>query len=86
MTCVPTAAHTSPTELGRLAKQAGVKSLVATHFGHFDSLSPVLKRGCRKALAGRVNGPEQLDNMVSDIRLSYVGPLRLAHDLMRIEL
>jgi hypothetical protein len=42
--------------------------------------------GCRKALAGRVNGPEQLDNMVSDIRLSYVGPLRLAHDLMRIEL
>jgi ribonuclease Z len=86
VTCVPTAAHTSPTELGRLAKQAGVKSLVATHFGHFDSLSPVLKRAAGKHLPVELMGPEQLDNMVSDIRLSYVGPLRLAHDLMRIEL
>jgi ribonuclease Z len=83
---VGTAAHTSPTDLGRLAKEAGVKSLVATHFGHFDSLSPVLKQAAGKHLPIDLMGPEQLDCLVRDIRASYPGPLRLAHDLMRIDL
>lgn len=83
---VGTAAHTSPTELGQIAARAGAKSLVATHFGHFDSLSPVLKRAAGKHLPVDAMGPEQLDAMARDIRAHYKGSLRLAHDLMRIDL
>jgi ribonuclease Z len=83
---VGTAAHTSPTELGRIAQRAGAKSLVATHFGHFDSLSPVLKRAAGNHLPVDAMGPEQLDFMARDIRASFKGTLRLAQDLMRIEL
>lgn len=83
---VGTAAHTSPTELGQIAHKAGVKLLVPTHFGHFDSLSPVLKRAAGKHLPVELMGPDQLDAMVKDIKVHYKGPLRLAHDLMRIDL
>lgn len=83
---VGTAAHTSPTELGQIAERAGAKSLVATHFGHFDSLSPVLKRAAGNHLPVDAMGPEQLDFMARDIRAHYKGNLRLAQDLMRIDL
>jgi ribonuclease Z len=84
-TGVGTVAHTSPLELGRLAASAKVKSLVATHIGHMDSLSPVLKRAAAKQLPVELMGPHQLDAMVADIRKEYPGPLRIAHDLMRID-
>ena len=32
-------AHTPPTDLGKIAQQAGVKKLVATHFGHLTHQS-----------------------------------------------
>jgi ribonuclease Z len=83
---VGTFAHTSPLELGEIATKAGVKSLVATHFGHFDSLSPVLKRAAGKHLPVDLMGPHQLDAVIADIRRGYRGPVRLAHDLMRIDL
>jgi ribonuclease Z len=82
---VGTAAHTSPTELGHIAQRAGAKALVATHFGHFDSLSPVLKRAAGKHLPVELMGPQQLDYMARDIRAHYKGSLRLAQDLMRID-
>ena len=85
-TGVGTVAHTSPLELGALAASAGVRSLVATHIGHMDSLSPVLKRAAGKHLPVDLMGPQQLDAMVADIRKDYAGPLRIAHDLMRIDL
>ncbi len=83
---VGTAAHTSPSELGKIAARAQVRSLVATHFGHFDSLSPVLKRAAGKHLPVELMGPHQLDAMSKDIRAEYAGEFRLAHDLMRIDL
>lgn len=83
---VGTFAHTSPTELGKLATQAGAKSVVATHFGHFDSLSPIIKRAAGAHLPIDLMGPHQLDVVAADIRKHYAGPLRLAHDLMRIDL
>jgi ribonuclease Z len=83
---VGTFAHTSPTELGKLATAAGAKSLVATHFGHFDSLSPVLKQAAGAHLPVELMGPHQMDIVAADIRRHYAGPLRLAHDLMRIDL
>lgn len=83
---VGTAAHTSPTDVGKVASQNRVKSLVATHFGHYDSLSPVLKRAAGKHLPIELMGPHLLDEVVLDIRKNYSGTLRLAQDLMRIDL
>lgn len=85
-TGVGTYSHTSPTDLGKIATQANVKSLVATHFGHFDSTSPVLKRAAAHHLPVDLMGPHLMDEIVADIRKNYAGPLRLAHDLMRIDL
>jgi len=83
---VGTFAHTSPTELGRLACDAGVKSLVATHIGHFDSLNPVLKRAAGRHLPVELMGAHQLDAVAADIRRTYSGPLQIARDLMTIYL
>jgi len=85
-TGVGTFAHTSPMELGRIAADAGVKLLVATHIGHVDSLSPVLKRAAGKHLPVELMGPHQIDAMIADLQLHYGGPVRVAHDLMRIDL
>jgi hypothetical protein len=41
---IGTWAHTSPHDLGKIAVAARAKSLVATHFGHFDTTNPVLKK------------------------------------------
>ena len=60
--------------------------MVATHIGHVDSLSPVLKRAAGKHLPVDLMGPHQIDAFVSEIRSVYRGPLQIAHDLMRIDL
>jgi ribonuclease Z len=83
---VGTFSHTSPLGLGLIAAEAKVKSVVATHFGHFDSTSPVLKRAAGKHLPVELMGPHLMEDVVTDIRRNYRGPLRLAHDLMRIDL
>jgi ribonuclease Z len=85
-TGVGTYAHTSPLGLGLLARESRAKSVVATHFGHFDSTSPVLKRAAGKHLPVELMGPHLLDEVVRDIRLNYAGPLQLAHDGLRIDL
>lgn len=79
-------AHTSPTELGELATRARAKRLLATHFGHFDSTSPLIKRIAVHHFPVDQMGPHLLDDMVRDIRKGYAGELRIAHDLMRIDL
>lgn len=83
---VGTFSHTSPLELGRLATRANAKRLVATHFGHFDSTSPVIKRAAGAHLPIELMGPHMLDDVATDIRRHYGGDLMLAHDLMRIDL
>jgi ribonuclease Z len=83
---VGTFSHTSPGELGRLAVDCRVKHLIATHIGHVDSLSPVLKRAAVKHMPVELMGPQQIDAFVTDIRRAYKGPLQIAHDLMRIDL
>lgn len=84
-TNIGTYAHTSPTELGKLAVRAEVKSLVATHFGHFDTTNPVLKRFLAKHMPIELVGPEFMESVVRDIRKHYKGPLTMARDLMRID-
>jgi ribonuclease Z len=78
--------HTSPLELGRLAAEAGARQVVATHFGHFDTCNPVLKGYLKNHMPIHLVGPGFMESVVSDIRAHYQGPLRLAHDLMRIDL
>ena len=83
---IGTSAHTSPKDLGEIASRAGVKYLVANHFGHFDTINPVLKKHLATHMPIERVGPELLDEMVADIRRSYAGPMQLAQELMRLEL
>lgn len=83
---IGTYAHTSPTELGRLATRAKVKSLVATHFGHFDTTSTILRKSLARHMPIELVGPEFMESVVRDIRKHYARPLSIAHDLMRIDL
>ncbi|MEM7347274.1 MAG: MBL fold metallo-hydrolase, partial [Chloroflexota bacterium] len=83
---IGTYAHTSPTELGKLATRAGVKSLVATHFGHFDTTNPILKKFLSLHMPAELIGPAFMEDVVQDIRQHWSGELRIAHDLMRIDL
>lgn len=79
-------AHTSPGALGVLAKRAGVKALAATHFGHFESAHPLIKQAGALHFPVESMGPHLMDQVVSEIRRNYQGPLHIAHDLLRIDL
>ncbi len=83
---VGTWAHTSPGDLGEIAKKANAKRLVATHFGSFDTSNPVVKSIMSVHMPAEIIGPALLDEVAADIRRSYQGDLRLAHDNMRIDL
>lgn len=83
---IGTWAHTSPTDLGEIAVRSNVKSLVATHFAHFDSTRPVVRELMTKHMPVDLMGSAMMEEMVADIRKSWKGDLRMAHDLMRIDL
>lgn len=85
-TKVGTFAHTPPSALGKIAKDAGVKKLVATHFGHFESTNPMILKAAKNHMPVELMGPHMMDDVVRDIRKNYDGELLLAHDLMRIDL
>lgn len=84
-TGVGTYAHTSPTELGRIAARANVKRLLPTHFGHFDCTHPLIRRIARHHMPVELMGPQRMDEVVRDIRRHYRGPLQIASDLLRID-
>ncbi len=83
---VGTWSHTSPTELGEIAARTGAGQLVATHFGSFDTTNPVIIKAQAIHMPKDIIGPHLLDEVAVDIRRNYSGPLRLAHDLMRIDI
>ncbi len=83
---VGTWAHTSPVELGRIAAASRCRSLVATHFGSFDTNWPVVRDMMSVHMPREMIGPDLMEHVVADIRRSYKGELRLAHDGMRIDL
>ncbi|WP_112323685.1 MBL fold metallo-hydrolase [Oceanibium sediminis] len=85
-TGVGTFNHTTPTQVGEVAAECGAKALVATHFGHFDTVSPAMKQAAGAHMPVDLCGPHLLDEVADDIRKTYSGPLYLAHDLMRIDL
>jgi ribonuclease Z len=85
-TGVGTFNHTTPAHVGETAALAGAKALVVTHFGHFDTVNPALKRAAVAHMPVEQCGPHLLDEVARDVRRTYSGPLYLAHDLMRIDL
>lgn len=87
-TGVGTFAHTSPTELGKIATRSGTKRLVATHFANFHSTAvlPLVKRVSGAHYVLEDIGPHQMDAVARDIRRHYSGPVQLASDMLRIDL
>lgn len=83
---VGTWSHTSPIELGKLAQAAKAERLVATHFGSYDTTNPIVKKIMSIHMPAEIIGPDLLEEVATDIQKSYDGELRLAHDLMRIDL
>lgn len=83
---IGTWAHTSPTEFARIAVESRAKQAVATHFGHFETTNPVLKKHLAKHMPIELVGPDFMDDVVTDIRSRYKGPLHIARDGMAIHL
>jgi ribonuclease Z len=83
---IGTWAHTSPTDLGSIAKAAGVKELVATHFCAHQAPNAVMREIWSSHMPIEHMGTDIIDQMVADIRANWDGPLRMAHDGMRIDL
>ena len=81
---IGTFSHTSPRELGRIARDAGVKHLIPTHIGHWDSTNPILRKLAAKHMPVEIMGPGLLDQVVEDIREAYDGPIQIAKDLLTI--
>lgn len=83
---IGTFSHTSPRQLGTLATQAGAKSVIATHIGHWDSTNPIVRKLAEKHLPVEIMGPSLIDTVIGDIKANYRGPVRIAHDLMTIHI
>lgn len=82
---IGTWAHTSPTEFGRIAVESRAKAAVATHFGHFETTNPILKKHLAKHMPIELVGPDFMLDVLEDIRSQYKGTLYLATDGMRVE-
>ena len=81
---IGTFSHTSPRELGRIARDAGVKFLVATHIGHWDSTNPIVRKLAAQHMPVEIMGPELVDQVIADIREAYSGPVQIARDMLTI--
>lgn len=81
---IGTFSHTSPRELGRIAAEAEVGHLIATHIGHWDSTNPIVRKLAAQHMPVEIMGPALLDQVVADIRESFGGPLQIARDLLTI--
>lgn len=83
---IGTFSHTSPRELGRIARDAGVKHLIATHIGHWDSTNPIVRKLAARHMPVEIMGPDLIDQVVADIREAYAGPVQIARDLLTLHI
>jgi len=78
----PRTGHTSPSELGKLAQQAHVKKLVATHLAPYTGVDAAV------AMSSLYYGPRQAPDIwgkfIAAMKQHYDGPVILAEDAMVI--
>ena len=70
--------HTSPAQLGRIAEQAGVKKLVATHLPPYTSSDAAVAMSAK--YYGPRRGPEIWSAFLASMKRHYRGPVILASD------
>jgi ribonuclease Z len=74
--------HSGPRGAGRVAQQAGVKKLVLTHIGPYDSHDKAVEMA--SLYYGERRGPEIWSKMIQDAATEYDGPIVVAEDAMRL--
>lgn len=79
----PSTGHTTPAELGELARRAQVKKLVATHFGPITAV-PAAREMSANFFGPRGAGPEVWPAISAEVKKNYPGPLVLAEDALVI--
>lgn len=77
---IGTFSHTSPRELGQIARDANVRHLIATHIGHWDSTNPVVRKLAAQHMPADIMTPALIDQIVEDMRESYDGPVQVGKD------
>jgi len=75
--------HTHPTELGKLAQEAQVKKLVATHLGPFTSVEAAIEMS--SPFYGSQQRLDMIAEFASAIKRNYHGPVIMAEDAMVFE-
>jgi ribonuclease Z len=79
----PRTGHTSPSELGKLAQEAGVKKVVATHLPPYTSVEAAVAMS--SLYYGPRQSPEIWEKWVAAIKAHYDGPVVLAEDALVLE-
>ena len=76
----PQTGHTTPTEVGQIGKEAGVKKLVAYHLAPFSSLDKAIEM--TSLYLGPRPGDQVWAEMIHAVKKVYDGPFILAEDGM----
>jgi ribonuclease Z len=76
--------HTTPTELGKIAKKAQVKKLVVTHLPPYMSVKAALEMSSK--YYGYSHEPDIWSKFLSAIKKEYKGPIILAKDCLILEI
>lgn len=76
----PQTGHTTPTEVGRIGAEAGVKKLVAYHLAPFSSLNKAIEM--TSLYLGPRPGDHIWGEMIHAVKKEYGGPFILAEDGM----
>ena len=76
----PQTGHTSPTELGMIARSAQPKKVIATHLPPYTSVEPAVEMS--KIYTGAAPGHQIWGDYIAAIKGHYNGPVILAEDAM----
>ena len=75
--------HSGPTAAGRIAREAGVGTLVLTHLGPYTSPAPSIELG--RMYYGDARGPEIWDEIVARAQAQFDGPVVLGTDALVLD-
>jgi ribonuclease Z len=75
--------HSGPTGAGRVAEQAGVRTLVLTHLGPYTSPAPSIAMA--SMYYGDARGPEVWDEIVARAKAQFGGEVVLGRDALVLE-